>query len=125
MSHVQRSLFWPIPYVKCFTCGYKGKGKYYCPWSFFIEIILWLFFLVPWLIYSIWRLSNRGYICKQCGNQNVVKISKEEAETAHEQSDWNKYHQLEKLGNLKEKWMITEEEFLAEKIRILWSTANR
>lgn len=39
-----------------------------------IEIILWLCFLFPGLIYSIWRLSSRHDGCAVCHSRNIVPV---------------------------------------------------
>lgn len=51
----------------CRNCGWKGdKGKKNTKGSIGMELILWLFFIVPGLIYSIWRLSSKEIICPSC-----------------------------------------------------------
>lgn len=42
--------------------------------SLLIEIVLWLCFIVPGLIYSIWRLTTRGYVCPSCGSDQLVPL---------------------------------------------------
>lgn len=59
--------------IKCGSCKYQGKGKSVVKGSIFIEIILWFFFLVPGLIYSIWRLTSKFYVCPKCGS-NYVEV---------------------------------------------------
>lgn len=56
----------------CTECGYLGKPKRMTRGSIFIEIILWVAFLVPGLIYSIWRLTTRYQACPQCAHETVV-----------------------------------------------------
>lgn len=58
----------------CLVCQSIGTKKK-TPGSIFIEIILWLFFIIPGLIYSIWRLSSRKDVCKACGSETVVPTS--------------------------------------------------
>lgn len=60
--------------IACPNCKYEGKPKTKTPGSIFIELILWLFFILPGLIYSIWRLSNRHKICPRCNFQHVMQI---------------------------------------------------
>ena len=57
----------------CTTCGAqtdmpqsKTKG------SFIIEIILWLAFVIPGLLYSLWRQSTRQKVCPACGNATLI-----------------------------------------------------
>jgi len=58
----------------CTQCGTTGKTKSFTRGSTGAEIILWLFFLVPGLIYSMWRLSSRSEVCASCSSQNVVPV---------------------------------------------------
>jgi uncharacterized protein DUF4339 len=37
-----------------------------------IEVILWLFFCLPGLIYSVWRLC--GSKCSRCGSQSLIPV---------------------------------------------------
>jgi rubredoxin len=60
--------------IKCPNCQYEGKGKYITKGSFMLELILWLCFVIPGLIYSVWRLSNKKWICPQCDFQYVKKL---------------------------------------------------
>lgn len=69
-----KSLLGP-PIIKCPNCNYEGKAKLYTQGSVLIELILWLCFIVPGLIYSIWRMtSGRYWGCPKCKNRNVYKI---------------------------------------------------
>ncbi len=58
----------------CPNCGYVGKAKKVTKGSILIEIVLWICFLVPGLIYSIWRLTSKHLACPKCGAQNLVPI---------------------------------------------------
>lgn len=61
--------------VFCKTCGYSGKSKTLTKGSLGIEIVLWLCFLVPGIIYSLWRRSSRVAVCGACGSADVVPAS--------------------------------------------------
>lgn len=58
--------------MHCMTCGLdeipttKNKG------SGWIELLLWLCFIFPGLLYSIWRRSNLTEICPACRSSAVV-----------------------------------------------------
>lgn len=56
----------------CRTCGEIAKPKKKTPGSFWIECLLWLFFILPGLIYSIWRLSTRHPVCRHCGSWMII-----------------------------------------------------
>ena len=42
--------------------------------SFALEIILWLFLLIPGLIYSVWRLTSKQKVCPKCGQPNMIPM---------------------------------------------------
>lgn len=56
----------------CTECGYIGNPKKITKGNVLIEIILYLTFIIPGIIYSIWRLSNRVYTCPQCKNESMI-----------------------------------------------------
>lgn len=56
----------------CTACGTKGVPRRTTPGSFLIELFLWCCFLVPGLIYSLWRLSSRKAVCSACGGAQLV-----------------------------------------------------
>jgi len=60
--------------VRCPNCSYEGLGKFIIKGSFAIELVLWFIFIIPGLIYSVWRLSNKKWVCPQCDFENVVKL---------------------------------------------------
>ena len=62
------------PAQHCMTCGIDAKPKTVTKGSIAIELILWLCFLVPGLIYSIWRLTTRGAVCSGCGGTTLVPM---------------------------------------------------
>lgn len=59
----------------CTRCGHIGKPQRNTPGSFLIEVILWLCFLVPGIIYSLWRLSARHDVCHECGSREIVPLT--------------------------------------------------
>ncbi len=66
----------------CLTCEQFGEPRRVTNGSFFIELILWLCFLVPGLIYSIWRLTTRHNACPHCGATTLVPQSAPRARAA-------------------------------------------
>ena len=56
----------------CAVCGNIGNSKSETPGSMIIELILWLCFLIPGLVYSFWRLSARKTVCGVCGSPNMI-----------------------------------------------------
>lgn len=61
------------PNFVCTACGASfAKDKKFTPGSFFIELILWICFLIPGIIYSIWRLASRKKVCPNCLHDTVI-----------------------------------------------------
>lgn len=58
--------------IICPTCGYKGKPATKVKGNIILEIVLWLIFLVPGFIYSIWRSTSRYKACPSCGSTQLV-----------------------------------------------------
>ena len=66
--------------IQCPNCKYEGNGKHITKGSVAVELVLWLLFMFPGLVYSIWRLSTKKWVCPECDFENVRKI-KETKET--------------------------------------------
>jgi len=58
----------------CTHCGHAGTPKTRSRSSILIELVLWLCFIVPGLIYSLWRPTTREKVCRKCGTPNLVPI---------------------------------------------------
>jgi hypothetical protein len=56
----------------CSACGYAGGPVKTAPGSTGVEIVLWLFLMVPGLIYSIWRVSSQFAACRSCGKDTLI-----------------------------------------------------
>lgn len=56
----------------CTRCLAEGQPKKVTKGSLAIEIILWLAFFVPGLVYSIWRLTTRYEACRSCGSGELI-----------------------------------------------------
>ena len=56
----------------CTSCGYYGKPTASTKGSFLIEVVLWLCFIIPGLIYSLWRVSSRQHVCPKCHNNTLI-----------------------------------------------------
>jgi len=59
----------------CTECGSVGKPKSAVKGSFLIEVILWLCFLIPGIIYSLWRMGSRHKACRECGATTMVPLN--------------------------------------------------
>ena len=58
----------------CTACGYQGEPKKFTKGSFPVEIMLWLFFFIPGLIYSLWRQASKYEGCSKCGSATLIPL---------------------------------------------------
>lgn len=70
--------------VVCPTCGSRGAPKSALRGNFAIEVVLWLCFIVPGLIYSVWRATSRHNVCAMCGAEGVIPANSPRGEALAE-----------------------------------------
>lgn len=58
----------------CQNCGTRGTPKTITKGSLAIEILLWICFLIPGVIYSLWRMTTRQQGCPSCGQAGMIKV---------------------------------------------------
>jgi hypothetical protein len=63
----------------CGTVAYPQNRKSGSP---LVEILLWLFFLVPGIIYSIWRASTKRLVCPKCEHSGTIPLDSPIAQAA-------------------------------------------
>jgi hypothetical protein len=61
-----------MSHTVCAQCGSAAGTKVITKGSLLVEIFLWLLFLLPGLIYSIWRHASRTKGCRVCGSESIV-----------------------------------------------------
>lgn len=59
----------------CTVCGTVARPATVTKGSMLMEIAMWLFFIVPGLIYSLWRLTTRHQACPACGAAAIVPLN--------------------------------------------------
>jgi len=59
----------------CLSCGSQVDPKSITPGTIGMEVVLWLCFFIPGLVYSIWRVTNRYKGCPVCGTKNIIPIN--------------------------------------------------
>ena len=65
---------WPPSAKVCTNCGYVGNPISITRGEFAIDVLLWLFSLVPGIIYSVWRLTSRYAACPKCKAPNMIPV---------------------------------------------------
>jgi predicted RNA-binding Zn-ribbon protein involved in translation (DUF1610 family) len=66
----------------CPNCGTVAIPLYRKSGSTFVEVLLWLFFLVPGIIYSIWRKSSERFVCPKCDQTGTIPLDSPVAQAA-------------------------------------------
>jgi hypothetical protein len=59
----------------CSSCGTVCYPVKITKGSILIELFLWLCFLFPGLIYSIWRLTSRYNACPCCKSSEIIPLN--------------------------------------------------
>lgn len=70
----------------CRDCSTVGKPKIVTPGSFMIEIFMWCMILVPGIIYSLWRITNKKQVCKECESDSLIPITSPQGKKLLEES---------------------------------------
>jgi hypothetical protein len=68
----------------CKQCGFVGQPKRYVPGSLFLEILLWLFLIVPGVIYTGLRRTKAYWGCPVCAAPNMIPADSPVAQQARE-----------------------------------------
>lgn len=58
----------------CMACESVTTARTQVRGSILLEVVLWCMGLVPGLIYSIWRLTTKAKVCRQCGGGPLVPL---------------------------------------------------
>jgi len=74
----------PMPKNKryCRNCGTTAYPRFCKSGSTAVEVLLWLFFLVPGIIYSVWRSSTKRWVCPKCGLVGMIPLDSPLAQKA-------------------------------------------
>jgi hypothetical protein len=55
-------------------CHTRVTPEVHTPGSAGLELLAWIFFLVPGLLYSLWRRNARTLICPVCKSPNPIPV---------------------------------------------------
>ena len=58
----------------CVDCHTIGKPRKVIKGNVVAEIFLWCLFLLPGMIYTVWRLSTRHLACRACGGSTLIPV---------------------------------------------------
>ena len=62
--------------IVCVKCGsITDRAVKSMRGSFLLECLLWLLFVLPGVIYSVWRLTTKAKVCPACGSKDIVPLS--------------------------------------------------
>lgn len=59
----------------CEHCGTRGVPAIATRGSTGLELVLWLCFIVPGLIYSMWRLGSKQKVCPSCRQPGLILVN--------------------------------------------------
>ena len=64
----------PLPsrVAYCRECGTVTPPKRFLPGSDGVEVALWLLFLLPGVIYSVWRRTSHYWGCGNCKSARII-----------------------------------------------------
>lgn len=60
--------------IRCPNCNFKGIVKKTMKGSSDAELLLWICFILPGILYSTWRLTTSRVRCPQCGYEYVNRF---------------------------------------------------
>jgi len=58
----------------CLSCGAVGKPRLIRSGSTGTEVILWVLAILPGVIYSVWRLTTKRWVCPKCGQTGIIPL---------------------------------------------------
>jgi len=60
--------------MHCTACGTEAVPNEVTKGSIGVELVLWLCFIIPGAIYSVWRLTSRHRACPACGAATLIPL---------------------------------------------------
>jgi hypothetical protein len=62
------------PVMHCPECSFRGQGRTIVRGSFKWELLLWYFFIIPGIAYTLWRIGDASRVCARCHYGGLVAI---------------------------------------------------
>ena len=75
-KRVKKGVIGGIDFTKayvCTMCGCQREPILVRRGNGYIEITLWLFFIFPGLMYSLWRLVRKHEVCPKCMQPGMIR----------------------------------------------------
>jgi len=69
--------------IFCLACGSTAETRRVMPGSLLVEVVAWCCFLLPGLIYSLWRHSAAFSGCGKCHSRSIVPLDSPVAQAAY------------------------------------------
>lgn len=63
----------------CLVCGGQRAPVLARRGNIYIEILLWLCYIIPGVMYTLWRTVRRHEVCPDCRNPSIVKTTSPQA----------------------------------------------
>lgn len=63
----------------CMVCGCQRAPVLERRGNLYIEILLWVCYIIPGVVYSLWRTVRRHQVCPNCRNPSIVKTTSPQA----------------------------------------------
>ena len=70
----------PMAQQICSSCGKKGIPTPQTKGSCLVELVLWFFFIVHGIIYSVWRRSKVPMVCPSCKRETMIPLDSPQAQ---------------------------------------------
>lgn len=64
--------------LACKNCGSVTYPRRRYKGSLLIEVVLWLCFVIPGLLYTLWRYGSSEMVCAKCGSSQLVPLDSPE-----------------------------------------------
>ena len=61
--------------MHCIKCGSQAVPNDITKGTMLVEFLLWCLFIIPGLVYSIWRRTNGRKACSVCGSEDLIPTS--------------------------------------------------
>lgn len=58
--------------MACLKCGTVAVPIKVVRGSMGMELLLWIFFILPGVLYSLWRLTSKHIACPSCGSADII-----------------------------------------------------